>query len=66
MSYVNDVRNVVVDGCETPFDIVLSQMDDELREQLQANESVKTDQDFVDAYLRAHERKFGEPFTVLH
>jgi hypothetical protein len=56
-------RTVLIDGCNTPFDVAIKLMDDKLRESLQTKE-FKTDQDFVDAYADAHRRKFGEPFYI--
>jgi hypothetical protein len=60
---MNNVRKVIIDGCQVPWDIAVSQMDDTLREQLQAK-TFATDQEFADAYADAHRRKYGEPFSI--
>ena len=60
---MNADRKVLIDGCQVPWDIAISQMDDKLREQLQTK-NLKSDQEFADAYAEAHRRKFGEPFSV--
>ncbi len=60
---MNKGRTVLINGCNTPFDVAIKLMDDKLRETLQTRE-FKTDQDFADAYAEAHRRKFGEPFRI--
>jgi hypothetical protein len=39
-------------------------MDDDLREQIHAELAPCTGQEFVDAYAKAHEAKFGEVWCV--
>lgn len=45
-------------------DTVVNLMDDELREALHSERAWRDEQEFVDAYLVAHEEKFGEEFVV--
>lgn len=45
------------------FDVALKLMDDEIRENLH-NYKFSSDQDFINAYLVAHEIKFNEKFTI--
>lgn len=47
-------------GVEINFDVAVSMMDDEIREQICG--TVDTEQDFFDAYCEAHAKKFGEIF----
>lgn len=47
-------------GTEINFDVAVSMMDDEIREQICG--TVDTDQEFFDSYCVAHEEKFGEIF----
>ncbi len=37
-------------------------MDDDIREELHSKASGWTEQEFMDAYCEAHERKYGCPF----
>jgi hypothetical protein len=60
---MNNVRKVIIDGCQVPWDIAVSQMEDGLREQLQTK-NFASDQEFADAYADAHRRKYGEPFSI--
>lgn len=39
-------------------------MDDELREELHAKLAPCSDLEFLTAYMDAHEKKFGEEFTI--
>ncbi len=49
-------------GTEIDFEVAVQYMDDDLREELHASLAPTTDQIFFDAYAKAHEEKFGEPF----
>lgn len=60
---MDNVRRVLINGCNVAWDVAVSQMDDALREQLQTR-NLKSDQEFADAYVEAHLRKFGEPFSI--
>jgi hypothetical protein len=54
---------VQIDGREFDADAVANLMDDELRERLHDGGWV-SEQEFVDAYRKAHAEKFGEEFRV--
>ena len=46
--------------------VVASYMDDDIREELHDRMAGKcTEQEFLDAYVRAHEEKYGEEFDIL-
>lgn len=55
---------VLVNGYEVDFDVVVNMMDDEIREGLHNELAPCTDQEFVDAYVAAHEAKYGEQFEI--
>ena len=55
---------VLVNGYEVDFDVVVNMMDDEIREELHNGLAPCTDQEFVDAYVEAHEAKYGEQFEI--
>lgn len=50
---------VMVDGREVDFDAAVVLMDDEIREELHGEMAPCGDQEFADAYAKAHARKFG-------
>lgn len=47
-------------GTEINYNAAVAMMDDEIRESICG--TVDTDQEFFDAYCKAHEEKFGEEF----
>lgn len=51
-------------GYEFDFDACVNLMDDEVREEVHAELAPCTDQEFFDAYCKAHEEKFGEEFEL--
>lgn len=53
------LRNQVVD-----FDAAVELMDEEIREQLHAEMAPCGEQEFLDAYIEAHAKKYNEEFTV--
>lgn len=55
---------VLLNGYEVDFDAVVNMMDDEIREELHNKLAPCTDQEFVDAYIEAHEAKYGEQFEI--
>ena len=55
---------VLVNGYEVDFDVVVNMMDDEIREELHNKLAPCADQEFVDAYVAAHEDKYGERFEI--
>jgi len=56
------IKNTVINehGIEIDFDVAVNLMDDELREELHRELAPCADQEFFDAYAKAHEIKFGE------
>ena len=52
---------VVFDGRTVDLDAARQLMDDELCDAIHG--TVDTEQEFFDAYLEAHEGKYGEPFV---
>lgn len=75
--YTNEENEVLASECYWESDIVVNQyglildretvvsyMDDEIREHLHSQLAPCTEQKFFDAYCKAHEEKFGEPFIA--
>lgn len=55
------MENVIFNGREIDFEAARMLMDDEICEAIHG--TVENEQDFFNAYLAAHEEKFGQPFT---
>ena len=51
-------------GVEINFDAAVNFMDDEIREMLHEEIAPCTDQEFFDAYCKAHEDKFDEEWEL--
>lgn len=51
-------------GVEINFDAAVNLMDDDIREMLHEEIAPCTDQEFFDAYCKAHEDKFGEEWEL--
>lgn len=51
-------------GVEINFDAAVNFMDDEIREMLHQEITPCTDQEFFDAYCKAHEDKFDEEWEL--
>lgn len=51
-------------GIEIPFDVAVNLMDDDIREQVSSEYSPCTDQEFFDAYAKAHKNEFGEDWAL--
>lgn len=49
-------------GVEINFDSAVSLMDDEIRKSICG--TVETEQDFFDAYCKAHAEQYGEEFEL--
>jgi hypothetical protein len=56
--------NVTLQNQEVDFDAAVALMDDEIRERLHAEMAPCSEQDFIDAYVKAHREKYEEEFTV--
>lgn len=52
------------DGHEINFEAAVSLMDDEIREELNRELAPCTEQEFFEAYEKAHAEKFGEEFKI--
>ena len=55
---------VLLNGHEVDFDACVIRMDDELREELHMELDECSEQEFLDRYCEAHERKFNEEFSI--
>ena len=51
-------------GVEIEWNTAVNLMDDDLREELNANLAPCTEQEFFEAYEKAHENKFGEEWEL--
>jgi hypothetical protein len=58
-------KRVNLNGKTIDFDAAVNLMDDEIREDLHNKMAPCTDQEFIDAYAKAHADKYdGEEFEV--
>lgn len=57
-------KQVSISGKSFDYDAIVHLMDDELREYLHSLLAPCTEQEFLDAYLIAHQVRFSEEFTV--
>ena len=55
---------VELNGRMVDMDVVVSMMDDEIREDIHNRIAPCTEQEFVDAYVVAHQAKYGEQFDI--
>ena len=55
---------VTYNNTQVYFEGAVNLMDDEIREALHAELAPCTEQEFFDAYCKAHEEKYGEKFAV--
>lgn len=51
-------------GTEIEWNAALALMDDDLREELNAELAPCTEQEFFEAYAKAHQAKFGEEWEL--
>lgn len=51
-------------GTEIDFDVAVSMMDDEIRENLHSEITPCTEQEFFTAYAAAHKAQFGEDWIL--
>ncbi len=54
-------REIIEDGL---YNVAVNMMDDEIREELHRELAPCTDEEFLKAYMEAHEAKFGEEFQI--
>ena len=55
---------VTYNNTQVDFEAAVNLMDDEIREALHAELAPCTEQEFFDAYCKAHEEKYGEKFAI--
>ena len=55
---------VTYNNAQVDFEAAVNLMDDEIREALHAELAPCTEQEFFDAYCKAHEEKYGEDFAI--
>ena len=51
-------------GVEIHYNVAVALMDDEIREELHSQLVPCSDQEFFDAYAKAHEKKFNEKWEL--
>lgn len=51
-------------GVKVIFDVAVSLMDDDLREKTNMELAPCTEQEFFEAYCKAHKEKYGEEFEL--
>jgi hypothetical protein len=57
-------KQVVLNGKAVEFDSAIALMDDDIREHLHNKMAPCADQEFLDAYVKAHKEMYGEQFQV--
>lgn len=55
---------VTYNNTQVDFEAAVNLMDDEIREALHMELAPCTEQEFFDAYCKAHEEKYGEEFSI--
>lgn len=55
---------VTYNNTQIDFEAAVNLMDDEIREALHMELAPCTEQEFFDAYCKAHEEKYGEEFSI--
>jgi hypothetical protein len=55
---------VMIYGTEVDYDVAVNLMDDDIREELHSKLTPCTEQEFMDAYVKAHYEKYDEYFIV--
>ena len=58
------MAKVIIDGKAVDFETMVHYMDDEIREELHSKLAPCTEQEFAEAYVKAHREKFGEEFVI--
>lgn len=62
------MKTVILNNTEVSFDACVEMMDDEIREEVHASIDFSlgepTEQEFLDAYCKAHFDKYGVEFCV--
>lgn len=55
---------VILNDREEDFDACVNLMDDDIREALHREMAPCTEQEFLDAYVEEHFKKYGEDFCI--
>ena len=58
------MKKVLLNNHEVDFDAAVNMMDVEIREALHNELAPCTEQEFMDAYVKAHEAKYNERFEI--
>lgn len=58
------MSKVLLNGHEVDFEAAVNLMDDEIREDLHSKMAPCSEQEFIDAYAKAHADTFDETFAV--
>ncbi len=58
------MTKVMLNNEAVDFEVAVNLMDDTIREQVHAELATCTEQEFMDAYAKAHHEKYGESFEI--
>ena len=58
------MKKVLLNNHEVDFDAAVNMMEDEIRKALHNELAPCTEQEFMDAYVEAHEAKYNERFEI--
>ena len=58
------MKKVMLNNEMVDFEAAVMLMDDEIREELNSELSPCSEQEFIDAYAKAHAEKYGEEFEI--
>lgn len=58
------MADVMLNGEMVDFEVAVNLMDDGIREEVHREMAPCSEQEFMDAYAKAHHEKYGETFEV--
>ena len=58
------MKKVMLNNEMVDFEAAVMLMDDEIREELNSELAPCSEQEFIDAYVKAHDEKYGEEFEI--
>ena len=58
------MKKVMLNNEMVDFESAVMLMDDEIREELNSELAPCSEQEFIDAYAKAHAEKYGEEFEI--
>ena len=58
------MKKVMLNNEMVDFEAAAMLMDDEIREELNSELAPCSEQEFIDAYVKAHAEKYGEEFEI--